>query len=123
MTISIYPTANFTINTFGNSNIALGAGLARARVVGLEITNTLATTAHWLVITNTATSPTAGAATVAAFWNPGTAGFQAFYDKEQLTLKSTNGFTVIRSSTPTTFTALAATLTQPSLVIITYNFK
>jgi hypothetical protein len=89
----------------------------------VEVTNPAAVAAHWLVINNTNTATTTGVTpTVAAFYNPGTAGFQAFYDTNQLGLKSMNGYTVIRSSTPLVFTALGAALASNSYVSITHDF-
>lgn len=123
MPFSTYPSSNVTTSTFSTSVAALVTGASPTRVIGVEVTNPTAVAAHWLVITNTNTAPASGVTpTVAAFYNPGTAGFQAFYDSTQLKLKNMNGYTAIRSSTPLVFTALGAALAANSYVSITHDF-
>lgn len=123
MPFSTFPSSYETISGFGTSITALATGASPTRVVGIEVANPTSVAAHWLVITNTNAAPVSGVTpTIAAFYNPGTAGFQDFYDSSRLKLKNMNGYTVIRSSTPTFFTALGAVLAAPSYVAVTRDY-
>jgi hypothetical protein len=123
--LSRYPNSVYT-NLIFNTTVA-GALYTTPNVsrrpLAIQITNQLATTAHWVGITANSTAPVSGTTPlVMSFWNPGTAGFQAVIDKDTIENLIVYGFTIVRSSTPTVYTQLGATLTQPCLITVLTTF-
>jgi hypothetical protein len=123
--LSRYPNSVYT-NLISNTTVA-GALYATPNVsrrpLTIQLTNQLATTAHWVGITANNSAPVSGTTPfVMSFWNPGTAGFQAIIDKNTIENLIVYGFTIVRSSTPTIYTQLGAVLTQPSLITLLTTF-